>query len=114
MATQQSYINNPNPLLAKAYLTNLNLNHFKMIEARGLKLMHRGLVEWHHLPTNFHENLPVGSKDRHTFFMSEIKFSDEPSSTQNLTGPWDNECSLQGIVNVAQLTACSLSALSGI
>jgi hypothetical protein len=44
MATQQSCINNPNPLLAKAYLTNLNLNHFKMIEAMGLKLLHLGLV----------------------------------------------------------------------
>jgi hypothetical protein len=39
MATQQCYINNPNPLLSKAYLTNLNLNHFKMIEAMGLKII---------------------------------------------------------------------------
>jgi hypothetical protein len=39
MATQQPYINNPNPLLSKAYLTNLNLNHFKMVEAMGLKII---------------------------------------------------------------------------
>jgi hypothetical protein len=31
-------INNPNPVLSKAHLTNLNLNHFKMVEAMGLKL----------------------------------------------------------------------------
>jgi hypothetical protein len=26
-------LNNPNPLLTKAYLTDSNLNHFKMVEA---------------------------------------------------------------------------------
>jgi hypothetical protein len=30
---------NPNPLLSKAHLTNLNLNNFKMIEAVGLKII---------------------------------------------------------------------------
>jgi hypothetical protein len=32
-------VNIPNPLLSKAHLTNLNLNHFKMVEAMGLKLL---------------------------------------------------------------------------
>jgi hypothetical protein len=39
------------------HLSNLNLNHFKMVEAMGLKLSHRGP-----LPTRFHKNLPIGSK----------------------------------------------------
>jgi hypothetical protein len=29
-------INNPNSLLSKAHLTNLNLNHFKMVEDMGI------------------------------------------------------------------------------
>jgi hypothetical protein len=41
-------------------LTNLNPNHFKMVEAVGLKLFHRGPLEWYHLPTKFNENLPNG------------------------------------------------------
>jgi hypothetical protein len=43
-------------------LTNLNLNHYKMVDAMGLKLLHQGPLEWHHLPTKFHENLPISSK----------------------------------------------------
>jgi hypothetical protein len=39
MATQQCYINNPNPLLSKAQHTNLNLNHFKMVENMGLEII---------------------------------------------------------------------------
>jgi hypothetical protein len=73
MATQQCYINNPNPLFSKAHLTNFNLNHFKMVEAMVLKILHWGPLEWQHLPTKFHENLPFVSKvisgghtDRHT------------------------------------------------
>jgi hypothetical protein len=31
-------LNNSNPLLSKAYLTNLNLIHFKMVEAMGLRI----------------------------------------------------------------------------
>jgi hypothetical protein len=54
--------NNPNPLLSKAHLTKLNVSNLKMIEAMGLKLLHRGLLEYHYLPTKFHENLPSGSK----------------------------------------------------
>jgi hypothetical protein len=30
---------NLNPQFSKAYLTNLNLNNFKMIEAMGLKII---------------------------------------------------------------------------
>jgi hypothetical protein len=32
-----------------------------MIEAMGLKLLHRGPLEWHYLRTKFRENLPSGS-----------------------------------------------------
>jgi hypothetical protein len=39
MATQQCYINNPNPLFSKAHFTDLNLNYCKMIEAMGLKII---------------------------------------------------------------------------
>jgi hypothetical protein len=38
-----------------AYLTTLNLNNFKMVGSLGLKLFHRGLLEWHHFATKFHE-----------------------------------------------------------
>jgi hypothetical protein len=38
MTTRQSYIKYPNPLLRKTHLTNVNLYHFKMIEAMGLKM----------------------------------------------------------------------------
>jgi hypothetical protein len=31
--------NNLKTLLSKAYLTNSNLNHFKMVEAMGLKII---------------------------------------------------------------------------
>jgi hypothetical protein len=55
-------MNNPKPLLSKAHLTNLNLNHFKMTEATGLKLLHRGPLEWQYLRTKFDENLHGGSK----------------------------------------------------
>jgi hypothetical protein len=33
-----------------------------MVEAMGLKLLHRGPLEWQHLPTKYHEALPSGSK----------------------------------------------------
>jgi hypothetical protein len=54
--------NNPNPLLSKARLTNLILNNFKIIEAMGLKLLHRGPLEWYYLRTKFHENVPRDSE----------------------------------------------------
>jgi hypothetical protein len=40
-----------------------------MVEDMGLKLLLRGPLEWHYLPTKYHENLPSGSKvisGRHT------------------------------------------------
>jgi hypothetical protein len=33
-----------------------------MIENIGLKMLHRGPLEWHYLHNKFHENLPSGSK----------------------------------------------------
>jgi hypothetical protein len=33
-----------------------------MVEDMGLKLLHRGHLEWQHLPTKFHEHPPIGSK----------------------------------------------------
>jgi hypothetical protein len=33
-----------------------------MIEAMGLKLLHRAPFEYHYLRIKFHENLPSGSK----------------------------------------------------
>jgi hypothetical protein len=33
-----------------------------MVEDMGLKLLHQGPLEWHHLPTKYHEDLPSGSK----------------------------------------------------
>jgi hypothetical protein len=32
-----------------------------MIEAMGLKIIASRSLEWHYLPTTFHENLPSGS-----------------------------------------------------
>jgi hypothetical protein len=52
----------PNPQFSKAHPTTLNLNNFKMNEAMGLKLLHRGPLAWHYLRTKLHENLPSGSK----------------------------------------------------
>jgi hypothetical protein len=46
--------NNPNPLLSKAHQTNLKLNNFNMFEFMGLKLLHRGPLEWHYVRTKFH------------------------------------------------------------
>jgi hypothetical protein len=33
-----------------------------MTEAMGLKLLHRGPLEWHNVLTKLHENIPSGSK----------------------------------------------------
>jgi hypothetical protein len=33
------YTKNPKTLLSKAHLTNLNLNHFKVVKAMGLKII---------------------------------------------------------------------------
>jgi hypothetical protein len=44
---------NPNPQFSKAHLTNFNPNNCKMIEAMGLKVLHRGPLEWYCLLPNF-------------------------------------------------------------
>jgi hypothetical protein len=44
--------NNPNPQFSKAHLTTLNLSNFEMIEAVGLRILHRGPLEWHYLLKN--------------------------------------------------------------
>jgi hypothetical protein len=33
-----------------------------MVEVTGLKVRRRGRLQWHDLPTEFHKNLPIGSK----------------------------------------------------
>jgi hypothetical protein len=38
-------MNNPNPQFSNAHITTLNLNNFEIIEAMGLKLLHRGPLE---------------------------------------------------------------------
>jgi hypothetical protein len=45
-------INNPKHF-SKAHVTILNLNNFEMIEVVGLKLFHRGPLEWHYFPKKF-------------------------------------------------------------
>jgi hypothetical protein len=58
ITTQQ--LNSPKPLALQGWkpflqLTSLNLNHFKMVEDIGLKLLHRGPLEWHYLPIKYNE-----------------------------------------------------------
>jgi hypothetical protein len=54
-----------------------------MVEDVGLKILHRGPLEWQYLRTKFHENVPNGSQvisgggatDRHTGdFISLLSF----------------------------------------
>jgi hypothetical protein len=66
-------IYNPNPHFSKAHQINLNLNNFKMIEGKGLKLLNGDPLELHYLRTKFHENvrssseaISRGHKDRQT------------------------------------------------
>jgi hypothetical protein len=58
-------INNPNPVLSKANAFTSQLRTptiSKWLKLWDQKLSRRGPPEWHHLPTKFHGNLPVGSK----------------------------------------------------
>jgi hypothetical protein len=44
------------------HLRNLNVRHFGMVEGTGLEVLRRGHLQWHDLSTEFHKNLPIGSK----------------------------------------------------
>jgi hypothetical protein len=44
------------------HLRSLNVSHIGMLEVTGLKVWRRGYLQWHDLPTEFHKNLPIGSK----------------------------------------------------
>jgi hypothetical protein len=45
------------------HLRSLNVHHFGMVESKGLKSTEsRDHLQWHDLPTEFHKNLPIGSK----------------------------------------------------
>jgi hypothetical protein len=44
------------------YLRSLNIRHFGMVEAAGLKKCDVEVTQWHHLCSRFHLNLPVSSK----------------------------------------------------
>jgi hypothetical protein len=51
------------------HLTSLNIRHFGMVAVTALKLWLRGHLQWHDLPTEFHNNLRNDSKvigDRYT------------------------------------------------
>jgi hypothetical protein len=44
------------------HLRSLNVRHFWMVEGTGLKSRRRSHLQWHDFPTEFHKNLPIGSK----------------------------------------------------
>jgi hypothetical protein len=44
------------------HLGYLNLLHSEVVVVTGLKLKRRGYFQWLYLPTEFHKNLPFGSK----------------------------------------------------
>jgi hypothetical protein len=44
------------------HLRSLNVCHFGMPTARALELCSLCHLQWHDLPTEFHENLPIGSE----------------------------------------------------
>jgi hypothetical protein len=39
-----------------------NVRHFRTVEAIGLKLWHRGYIQWHDVPVEFNKDLQRGSK----------------------------------------------------
>jgi hypothetical protein len=44
------------------HLRSLNVRHFGMVESTGWKVLRRGHLQWHDVPTEFHKNLLIGSK----------------------------------------------------
>jgi hypothetical protein len=45
------------------HLRSLNVRHFGMVKGTGLKsTASRGHLQWHDTSTEFHKNLPIGSK----------------------------------------------------
>jgi hypothetical protein len=44
------------------HLRSSNVRHFGMVKCTGLKVRRRGHLQWHELTTEFHKNLPIGSK----------------------------------------------------
>jgi hypothetical protein len=44
------------------HLISFNVRHFGMVEGTRLKVRCQGHFQWHDLPTEFHRNLPIGSK----------------------------------------------------
>jgi hypothetical protein len=60
-----------------------------MVEGTGLKGRHRGHLQWHDLSTEFHKNLPIGSKvirgdrqtDRHDLISLTFLFKESRLKT---------------------------------
>jgi hypothetical protein len=69
------------------HLRSLNVRHFGMVKGAGLESRHRGHLQWHDLRTEFHKNLPIGSKvirgdtqtDRQTDVLISLTFLFEES-----------------------------------
>jgi hypothetical protein len=58
----------------------------------GIKIAESSTLEWHYLPTKFHENLPSGSKDIHTWFVLKT------SKTLRTFVPYSKQLSLVAMV----------------
>jgi hypothetical protein len=41
---------------------SFNVRHILMVDVKGLKVRHRGRLQWNDIPADFHENLTIGSK----------------------------------------------------
>jgi hypothetical protein len=55
------------------HLKSLNVRHFGMADATRLKIWRRCHLQWHHQPTKFHENPPIGSKVIKGFLCTHLK-----------------------------------------
>jgi hypothetical protein len=84
---ETTMLKDSSPLLSKVengasnesiYLSNLNLNYFKMCEAMGLKIIALRSPSMGHQPAKFHKNLPIGSKvDSRTADLQTARFWEE-------------------------------------